>query len=53
MYQEADELYLRAIGIQEKVLGPDHPDLGTLLNNRASGLGAQVIVIFLPGDVSR
>ncbi|CAM9531172.1 unnamed protein product, partial [Ectocarpus sp. 12 AP-2014] len=34
-YWEADPLYLRAIEIGEKALGPDHPDLGTWLNNRA------------------
>ncbi|CAN0601310.1 unnamed protein product, partial [Ectocarpus sp. 12 AP-2014] len=34
-YDEADPLYLRAIEIGEKTLGPDHPDLATRLNNRA------------------
>lgn len=33
-YEEADPLYLRAIEIGEKTLGPDHPDLGALLNKR-------------------
>ena len=32
---EADPLYLRAIEIDEKTLGPNHPDLATRLNNRA------------------
>ncbi|CAM9170840.1 unnamed protein product, partial [Ectocarpus sp. 8 AP-2014] len=33
-YDEADPLYLRAIEIGEKTLGPDHPALATRLNNR-------------------
>ncbi|CBN74654.1 kinesin light chain-like protein [Ectocarpus siliculosus] len=32
---EADPLYLRAIEVGEKKLGPDHPDLATWLNNQA------------------
>ncbi|CAN0344597.1 unnamed protein product, partial [Ectocarpus sp. 6 AP-2014] len=38
---EADPLYLRAIEIGEKTLGPDHPDFATSLNNRAGLLQAQ------------
>ena len=34
-YEEADPLYLRAVAIGEKTLGPDHPTLATTLNNRA------------------
>ena len=34
-YDEADRLYVQAIEMLEKTLGPDHPDLATLLNNRA------------------
>ena len=41
-YAEADRLYLRAIEIGEKTLGPDHPDLAKRLNNRAGLLGEQV-----------
>ena len=41
-YAEADPLYLRAIEIGEKTLGPDHPELATRLNNRAGLLAAQV-----------
>jgi len=33
--EEAGLLYRRAISIQEKVLGPEHPDLATSLNNLA------------------
>ncbi|CAN0333504.1 unnamed protein product, partial [Ectocarpus sp. 12 AP-2014] len=40
-YSEADPLYLRAIEIGEKTLGPDHPALATRLNNRAELLSAQ------------
>lgn len=39
---EADLLYLRAIDIGEKTLGPDHPDLAVRLNNRALLLKKQV-----------
>ena len=41
-FDEADPLYLRAIEIGEKTLGPDHPDLATLLKNRARLLQQQV-----------
>ncbi|CBN74854.1 TPR repeat-containing protein [Ectocarpus siliculosus] len=40
-YDEGDPLYLRAIEIGEKTLGPDHPALATSLNNRARMLEAQ------------
>ena len=33
--EEAGLLYRRAIAIQEKVVGPEHPDLATSLNNLA------------------
>jgi Tetratricopeptide repeat len=45
-YGEAEPLYLRSLAIREKALGPDHPDVATVLNNlcvscpRATGLGA-------------
>ncbi|CAN0521020.1 unnamed protein product, partial [Ectocarpus sp. 8 AP-2014] len=32
---EADRLYLRAIEIGEKTLGPTHVQLAAMLNNRA------------------
>ncbi|CAM9138218.1 unnamed protein product, partial [Ectocarpus sp. 13 AM-2016] len=41
-YAEADPLYLRAIEIGEKTLGPDHPALATRLNNWAGLLVKQV-----------
>lgn len=41
--EEAGVLYLRAIRIQEKALGPDHSDLASSLSNRANVLWAQVI----------
>ncbi|CAN0382120.1 unnamed protein product [Ectocarpus sp. 8 AP-2014] len=34
-YAEAEPLYERLQAIQEKVLGPEHPDVATSLNNRA------------------
>ena len=34
-YAEAEPLYKRALAIREKALGPDHPDVGTSLNNLA------------------
>jgi tetratricopeptide (TPR) repeat protein len=35
-YAEAEPLYQRAIGITEKTLGPDHPDLAIKLDNLAA-----------------
>jgi NADPH-dependent curcumin reductase CurA len=34
-YADAEPLYRRLLAIQEKALGPDHPDFATSLNNRA------------------
>ena len=34
-YAEAEPLYKRSLAIREKALGPDHPDVGTALNNLA------------------
>ena len=41
-YDDADPLYQRALAIDEKVLGPDHPDVAADLNNRAGLLESQV-----------
>ena len=41
-YDEADRLYLRCIKIEERTLGPDHPELAVSLNNRAGLLRRQV-----------
>ncbi len=35
-YSEAEPLYQRALVIAEKALGPDHPDVATLLENYAT-----------------
>ena len=40
-YSEAEPLYQRALGIREKVLGPEHPEVATSLNNRAELYYAQ------------
>jgi tetratricopeptide (TPR) repeat protein len=34
-YEEAEPLYKQALGIRERVLGPDHPDTAGSLNNLA------------------
>ena len=34
-YEQAEELYQRALAIREKVLGSDHPDTATTLHNLA------------------
>ncbi|CAM9481721.1 unnamed protein product, partial [Ectocarpus sp. 12 AP-2014] len=34
-YTEAEQLYERSQAIREKVLGPEHPDVATSVNNRA------------------
>lgn len=41
-YTQAETLYERAQAIREKVLGPQHPDMADLLNNRAILLNLQV-----------
>ena len=40
-YRDAEPLFLRALAIVEKALGPEHPDVATGLNNLASVLQAQ------------
>ena len=42
-YGKADRLYLRCIKIQERALGPLHPDLAASLSSRAELLRAQVL----------
>ena len=34
-YAKAEPLYQRALGIREKALGPEHPDVARSLNNLA------------------
>lgn len=51
-YADADPLFLRAIEIGEKTLGPDDPQLATLLNNRAGVLKDQVTAVKSFQDVS-
>ena len=41
-YAEADPLFVRAIEIGEKALGPDHPNVATMLSGRAGFLASQV-----------
>ncbi|CAN0192932.1 unnamed protein product, partial [Ectocarpus sp. 12 AP-2014] len=41
-YEEAEPLYKRSLAIDEKVYGPDHPEVATDLNNWAALLEAQV-----------
>src|SRR5215831_2077948 len=40
-YAEAEPLYKRALGIREKTLGPDHPDVASSLNSLAALYRAQ------------
>ena len=35
-YADAEPLYKRALAIDEKAVGPDHPDVATSLNNLAA-----------------
>lgn len=35
-YAEAEPLYTRALAIQEKALGPEHPDVATSLTSLAA-----------------
>lgn len=41
-HAEAKAVFLRAISIQEKALGPDHPEVAATLNNLAGLLQTQV-----------
>lgn len=41
-YAEAALLFERSQAIREKVLGPEHPEVATALNNRANLLETQV-----------
>ena len=40
-YAAAEPLYVRSLAIREKVLGPEHPDVATSLNNLAELFSAQ------------
>ena len=52
-YDKAEPLYERCQAIQEKVLGPEHPNLATTLNNRArlfvEQVRAVINVLEIPG----
>ena len=41
-YEQAEPLYERSQAIQEKALGPDHPDVASVIGNRALLLDKQV-----------
>ena len=41
-FAEAERLYERCQAIEEKILGPEHPELAIPLNNRANLLKSQV-----------
>lgn len=51
MHAEAEALYLRAIVIMETVLGPDHLEVATTLNNLAGLLYKQVRPVYLAAYV--
>lgn len=40
--EEADQLYVRALEINEMSVGPDHRGVGTIFHNRAAVLEKQV-----------
>ena len=44
-YDDAEPLYRRALAIQEKTLGGDHPDVAESLNHLAGLLRSQVTLI--------
>ena len=33
--QEAEKLYMRSLKVKQQLLGPEHPDVATLMNNVA------------------
>ena len=41
-YEEAEPLYRRSLAIDEKIYGPDHPEVATGLHNWAELLRVQV-----------
>lgn len=41
-HSDAEPLYERSQAIRENVLGPEHPEVATSLNNRANLLAKQV-----------
>lgn len=45
MYSEAEPLYERPLAVREKVLGPEHPDVATTLDNRV------VLLSFCPSAI--
>lgn len=47
-YADAGPLYTRSLGIREKVLGPDHPDVAFSLSGLAALLDTQVINFVCP-----
>lgn len=47
-YADAGPLYTRSLGIREKVLGPDHPDVAFSLSGLAALLDSQVINFVCP-----
>jgi len=46
-YDQANMLFERSLGIREKALGPDHPDVAETLVNRAESLVDQAQMSFL------
>lgn len=48
-YEEAGALYLKAVGIQEKTLGPDHFGVALSLGSLAQVLHAQVNTVVSVG----
>ena len=51
-YDEAEPLYERSQAIDEKVLGPEHPDVAQSLNNRAVLLQNQVRAVRIFWEIS-
>ena len=51
-FAEAERLYERCQGIEDKVLGPEHPDLATTLDDRANLLQSQVRASATPSSMA-
>ena len=49
---EAESLYKRSLAIDEKVYGPDHPDVATDINNWSLLLEAQVRAVSILQEIS-
>lgn len=51
-FAKAEPLFRRSLAMQEKALGPEHPDVAASLNNCANALRGQVKTAFISRHIS-